>query len=833
MALAAADASVPTAETPTVWAAPMARLQGAQREARGARMTLDPAAILRAETVYQVLLDSLEVCLVSSPPAVWPAPGEAVPLLEMLIAGRRAATWSWLRHLTEQERERLDPSRGLEFWLALEAYERGAAREAAEALAGRVPPAIRGHADWMRVRALDRFDSLRAGSLAVELIHHQPGHLFAGSLSIRAVQHLLRAGKDAEARRLLERQLPRLGGERELQAAAETYLGEIARRAGDGVAYHCAFVRAAERAGGERRGAAVRRRQAEEILSSDKQLPSNVLRCAIEVLCELGGVGQAHAGWLRHREVLEAGDRNRATRAILGALQAVGWEAAFTAAATWTAGAGNRETVLYAALLEGRRQRRRGDVAAMEAAFRRAALPGVAAASMTAREALEAAVALWELARELEDGQYWARAAECYRELQVRLPESRFTRESQLREALCRFRAGDAEAARSRLEMLCASARSDQTAGPCLWRALLEAAAESEPGTGSGAGARTGAGTARKTATDDYLIRGAEERNPGYFAFRARQALRVAGDGCRDDSCAWVSWAEEARDPASWAWPAASAHLDAIERERLLNLIADQPIARLGVLFLHAGEVGWARAQWRRLPGWRALNASERAALLRALGDQGEAIRIGIRVGDRRARYPVAYAPEVAAAAERCDLSPALLLAVMRQESLLEICARSSAGARGLMQLMPATARRMADSLGWRDFDLHRAADNIMLGSRHLLELLEAADGELPVALAAYNGGLQRALGWRARAEGLDHFIELIGYGETRRFVKSVLMHHGFLRTLYPPALPGVVSEATGEGAGSAGRCLEPAGESSAPSGRASGSSGQDPAPSD
>jgi soluble lytic murein transglycosylase len=104
------------------------------------------------------------------------------------------------------------------------------------------------------------------------------------------------------------------------------------------------------------------------------------------------------------------------------------------------------------------------------------------------------------------------------------------------------------------------------------------------------------------------------------------------------------------------------------------------------------------------------------------------------------------------------------------------------------MQLMPATARRMADSLGWSDFDVGRAHDNILLGTCHLAELLALTGGRLPVALAAYNAGLDRAWRWWRSARGFDDFIERIGFVETRGFVRNVLTHFAYYRSLYAGA---------------------------------------------
>jgi soluble lytic murein transglycosylase len=141
--------------------------------------------------------------------------------------------------------------------------------------------------------------------------------------------------------------------------------------------------------------------------------------------------------------------------------------------------------------------------------------------------------------------------------------------------------------------------------------------------------------------------------------------------------------------------------------------------------------------------------------------------------------YPVPHMPQVR------DPEPALVLAMMRQESAFDALAESSAGARGLMQLMPATARQMARSLGVR-FSPHRLhsdpAYNVKLGTAYLSGLLSQYDGSYVLALAAYNAGPARLRSWindngdprQPDVDAID-WIEMIPYGETRDYVQRVL----------------------------------------------------------
>ena len=131
------------------------------------------------------------------------------------------------------------------------------------------------------------------------------------------------------------------------------------------------------------------------------------------------------------------------------------------------------------------------------------------------------------------------------------------------------------------------------------------------------------------------------------------------------------------------------------------------------------------------------------------------------------------------------DLEPALVLAVARQESEFNQLAISSAGARGLMQLMPATAQVVARA-EQMPFDRDRLtadpAYNMALGSAHLADLVAQFDGSYVLAVAAYNAGASRVRGWlRAygdpRSRGVDviNWIEAIPFPETRNYVQRVL----------------------------------------------------------
>ncbi len=124
-----------------------------------------------------------------------------------------------------------------------------------------------------------------------------------------------------------------------------------------------------------------------------------------------------------------------------------------------------------------------------------------------------------------------------------------------------------------------------------------------------------------------------------------------------------------------------------------------------------------------------------------------------------------------------------LLLALARQESAFDPRARSVANAQGIMQLLPATARRL--NRGKRA-DLYNPTKNIELGSKFLGDLIERY-GKVELALAAYNAGPNRIPQWQERYVTKDDllFVDLIPFKETRNYVTSILRNNYWYERLY------------------------------------------------
>jgi soluble lytic murein transglycosylase-like protein len=157
-----------------------------------------------------------------------------------------------------------------------------------------------------------------------------------------------------------------------------------------------------------------------------------------------------------------------------------------------------------------------------------------------------------------------------------------------------------------------------------------------------------------------------------------------------------------------------------------------------------------------------------------------------------KAYYPLHYGKEIKESAERVGLPPHLVAGIIRQESAFDPKATSPVGARGLMQLMPATAREVAGKLdmGYDPSRLYDPAVNVRMGSAYFKEVLRGFDGNVELALAGYNGGPNRMRRlWReaeAKGSGLDDFLETLDIEESRNYVKRILVLADSYRQLYP-----------------------------------------------
>jgi soluble lytic murein transglycosylase len=164
----------------------------------------------------------------------------------------------------------------------------------------------------------------------------------------------------------------------------------------------------------------------------------------------------------------------------------------------------------------------------------------------------------------------------------------------------------------------------------------------------------------------------------------------------------------------------------------------------------------------------RAINTADRTVVLH----------------DFHLRYLAPYRDVLAVHTSQLELDEAWVYGLIRQESRFIPNARSHAGASGLMQLMPGTAKWVAKKLGLKDWRWSQVTEidtNVSLGTYYLRHVLDALDGHAVLASAAYNAGPGRARAWRSDAvmEGAV-FAETIPFNETRDYVKRVMANASY-----------------------------------------------------
>ncbi len=155
------------------------------------------------------------------------------------------------------------------------------------------------------------------------------------------------------------------------------------------------------------------------------------------------------------------------------------------------------------------------------------------------------------------------------------------------------------------------------------------------------------------------------------------------------------------------------------------------------------------------------------------------------------AAYPLAFEETLRSETARYEMSPFFMASIARVESGFNELAVSYAGARGLVQVMPVTGNLIAQRRGDSDFAPSKLLDprvSLNYGTWYMNELLEKFHGQEPLAIISYNCGPHRVDKWLARRGGTsdtDEFIEEVPYGQSRRYVKSVLRYIGLYRRTY------------------------------------------------
>jgi soluble lytic murein transglycosylase len=153
-------------------------------------------------------------------------------------------------------------------------------------------------------------------------------------------------------------------------------------------------------------------------------------------------------------------------------------------------------------------------------------------------------------------------------------------------------------------------------------------------------------------------------------------------------------------------------------------------------------------------------------------------------------RFGTYFADLIIPVAQEYQFHPLLIFSVVRQESAFEGFVRSSAGARGLMQIIPATGEEINTRLDWPENytadDLYRPNVSIRMGNEYLAKWRDYFGGDLYAALAAYNGGPGNSIEWKKLAnEDPDLFLEIVRFEETRNYIRSIYEIYNIYRRIY------------------------------------------------
>ncbi|HET6264376.1 MAG TPA: transglycosylase SLT domain-containing protein [Usitatibacter sp.] len=281
-----------------------------------------------------------------------------------------------------------------------------------------------------------------------------------------------------------------------------------------------------------------------------------------------------------------------------------------------------------------------------------------------------------------------------------------------------------------------------------------------------------------------------EARDPAWRYWRAR-AFRALGENdaatgllkslAREINFYGLLAAEDLNAAAPPSWNGVRPEPADLERMRAV------PGIRRALALYAAGLDNEALREWI----WALRGRDDRdllaaAEVARLANEPDRAINTAdrtVQLHDFAQRYPIPHRDALAASAKQWDLDEALVYSIIRQESRFMPDARSRVGATGLMQLMPATARWVANQIPVKPFStamLTQPELNILMGTYYFRRVLDDL-GHPVLAVAAYNAGPGRARRWRDERT-LDGaiYVETIPFSETRDYVKKVLANAWF-----------------------------------------------------
>jgi len=307
---------------------------------------------------------------------------------------------------------------------------------------------------------------------------------------------------------------------------------------------------------------------------------------------------------------------------------------------------------------------------------------------------------------------------------------------------------------------------------------------------------------------NEYFQRAAAEDPTGYYSERAQDIL----DGrpaYSTGSTVNLGYDLDAEKPTAEAWLRQKFQIgDEVDLSGLAEL-ADNVNYQRGLAFLELDEVDYARnafeaarqeVQYDPILTYRLMNDLYRRGIYRSailasrqiltLAGMSDAGTLDAPIYFNHIRFGVYFRELVVPTAADEGIPTLAFLSLMRQESLFDSAITSSAGARGLMQLMPATASEVAANMGYPpNFtldDLYLPVVNIKLGARYLARQINYLGGDMMAAMAGYNGGPGNAAIWQELSRGdPDLFVECIRFDESRQYVMRIYENFEIYRKIY------------------------------------------------
>ena len=435
-------------------------------------------------------------------------------------------------------------------------------------------------------------------------------------------------------------------------------------------------------------------------------------------------------------------------------------------------------------------------------AYSRRALGDIEASLATYEEyvnrnpgALEAADALWDRARLLEDEQRWAEAATAYGRLAVEYPVSHRAADARFRTGLVLYKQGLAAEAESAFAAIYARADAAEVARALYWIG------------------KTREDLGRWDEAVVVYVEAAEFDRDSFYGRRALERLEVLGavsgpkprsasngDAVLSSRARPLPGNGEAREFGAWlaAWSERSyAPVEqVVVRQELMS----------ETVFVRADHLRALHMDTSAAEEFSVLeeDVGENPMLLSMLVEYYERCglnRRAIRLAERVLRMspverlsdapaylkkricPVRFDEFVEGECAALDVDANMFYSLMRQESLFEPDAVSWVGARGLSQIMPSTGRWIARRLDHRRFRISHLTDpatNVRFGVYYIAEQLADFEGDTLRALAAYNGGPSNVKRWwkYGGCDDTDVFVEDIGYAETADYVRRVYTYY-------------------------------------------------------